>query len=481
MKKQTALLLALSLLSLTACGGGASAPTGGATTPAETTAPEARKSLLDELGEKDFGGRTFTMLDANDWPDVHINFAADERTGDTINDALYDRDVTLGERYNMEFKYIQIDPADDGCALVKSDVMAGDRTYDLVMTHLMKNSLRSLATEGIIQNLLEAPYLSLDQNWWSHLMYDSLRLNGAMYFSTGDITPSFYQMPMCVYVNLTNWDKYGLKTDLFGAVREGKWTTELMESLSKDLYFDLNNDDVMNEDDDFFGFCAEANALTTDALLIGGGVTPCEEKDGKLVVSLGGEQAGRVIERAQTLFAHLANVRMKGSKIEVLPLMKADRALFLLDYVESAISYFRDMQSDYWMLPVPKFDETQKEYRCLVNSYIDGFIALPLTADSGFSGFITEAMARSGYENIRPLAYDLVFKQKAARDEDSAEMVDLCFDTAYIDFYRVYEFGGLTTKMRDVILGKAPLASTLASSEAAVNTALEQLLENWNH
>ena len=88
MKRKLSLSLALMLLALTAaqavaCGDStdkkgndttASSSGNETTTAEETTA----KSLLDDLGDKDFGGRTFTFLDANGNPAAHVNIPADE-------------------------------------------------------------------------------------------------------------------------------------------------------------------------------------------------------------------------------------------------------------------------------------------------------------------------------------------------------------------------------------------------------------------
>ena len=105
MKRKLTLSLALMLLALTAaqavaCGDStdkkgndttASSSGNETTTAEETTA----KSLLDDLGDKDFGGRTFTFLDANGNPAAHVNIPADEETGETINDLLYQRDSVI--------------------------------------------------------------------------------------------------------------------------------------------------------------------------------------------------------------------------------------------------------------------------------------------------------------------------------------------------------------------------------------------------
>ena len=140
----------------------------------------------------------------------------------------------------------------------------------------------------------------------------------------------------------------------------------------------------------------------------------------------------------------------------------------------------RDMKSDYYILPVPKFDENQEDYRSVVNPWINAFAAIPLNADAEFSGFITEAMARYSYENIRPKAYDITYKVKMTRDEHGAEMLDVIFNNVYLDFNCIYDFGKTRTKLDEVVIHNAPLTSTMAAVQNAANSEIAKFISNWD-
>ena len=49
------------------------------------------------------------------------------------------------------------------------------------------------------------------------------------------------------------------------------------------------------------------------------------------------------------------------------------------------------------------------------------------------SGVLIDAMAAYGYEKVRPVIYDDVICLKNTRDEASAKIVDMIFDTITID------------------------------------------------
>ena len=58
----------------------------------ETSTGTQTTDILSQLGNKDFNNSTFLILDANDYPDMHINIAT-EINGSSINDAIYKRRV----------------------------------------------------------------------------------------------------------------------------------------------------------------------------------------------------------------------------------------------------------------------------------------------------------------------------------------------------------------------------------------------------
>ena len=215
------LLLLAAIAASTSCGGNAAPEetTSGETTETEETTAYSR---LSELGEKDFGNRTFTIMDANDYPASNIIYPADAPNGDIINDALYDRNAKIEDLYKIKIEYIHMDPAKKGADAVRQSVLAGDPAYDLINSTILGGTLSTLATEGILANLADVPDLSLDKPWWSKLMYENLKLNDKIYFTSGDISYRIYLAPHAAYVNSDLMETYGIKTDIYDLVINGK-------------------------------------------------------------------------------------------------------------------------------------------------------------------------------------------------------------------------------------------------------------------
>ncbi|MBR5219511.1 MAG: hypothetical protein IKV66_00845, partial [Clostridia bacterium] len=136
------------------------------------TAAEPERDRLAELGSRDLGGMVYTVLDSNPNSAMHINIPGETQTGELINDTLWTRDAVIEERYNVQIDYVQ--ETSRGASILKSSVLAGDTDFQLVFA--TGGELRNHATAGLLANMLDMEHLSLDQKWWSSLMYDNLRL-----------------------------------------------------------------------------------------------------------------------------------------------------------------------------------------------------------------------------------------------------------------------------------------------------------------
>jgi len=134
------------------------------------------------------------------------------------------------------------------------------------------------------------------------------------------------------------------------------------------------------------------------------------------------------------------------------------------------------MESEYGILPMPKWDEKQETYVSFLNAWGSGFVAIPQNADIEKSAFITEAMAYAGHEYLRDPVYEISFKAKGTRDAESERMIDIIFETSYMDLNGIYNFGGSYEIVRDVIIEKKPLISSYESRETAIQKAADNFI-----
>lgn len=471
--------MALQLALLASCSDGGK-PTDvqtSADTGPDTSSPTEEKDRLDELGAKDFGGRTFRILDANSYPSVHVNMPGESMNGDIVNDALYERDMAISDRYNINIKYEQADHATTGCNTLKKSVLAGDDAYSLCISCINGGALEKIAVEGVLANLSDNPYISLEAEWWSRLIYENLNLDGRMFFTMGDISPTMYQTASCMYLNTALAEDYGVSVDeICALVRNGKWTLDAVGGYTKDLSRDMNDDGVMSVDNDFFGLINSNTSLDVIACCAGVKTSELSADKKNIIVDMLNDSTLKVIDKVRDIT--IPKIKYSDQVEIITKAFKEGRALMLYQLTEGT-QLLRDMEDDYLLLPAPKGSEAQSDYHSYVNSWANAYIAIPETSDPEFAGFITEALDFWSYKYTRPKAYDLTYKQKTARDENSAGMLDIIFDTLCIDFNYIKDFGGSYNALKKVLDGKGELASEMDSLRSKIDSDIEKYVSGW--
>jgi len=147
-------------------------------------------------------------------------------------------------------------------------------------------------------------------------------------------------------------------------------------------------------------------------------------------------------------------------------------------------SYLREIEYSFGILPPPKLDETQKEYRIFCGALS---IGVPVNiADPERTGAVAEALAYYSYELLRPAFFDVVLENKAVRDEDSYEMITLMHENKTFDFGFNFDTTGQCYNMlTDVVINKksTDFASHYASVENSIVSGFEKFIEDFeaNH
>ena len=131
-----------------------------------------------------------------------------------------------------------------------------------------------------------------------------------------------------------------------------------------------------------------------------------------------------------------------ASDDEVHSIFTENRCLFYTRYLKAA-SWFRDMDTDFGILPYPKWDATQQDYCNTMHAYGTSYISVPITtADQARTGAVIESLAYYGQKQLTPAYYETTLKGKYFRDEESAAMLDLIFKSRFFDIGMYYQFGG---------------------------------------
>ncbi|MBQ8578362.1 MAG: hypothetical protein IJ449_10440 [Clostridia bacterium] len=388
----------------------------------------ARQKVSDGLPEKDFGGKSFRILHHG-----HVGSFA-EQDGDVVNDAIYMRNLTVSERFNVTLENLeQADYATCESFIIQS-INAGDDTFD--MLNLDSIATGTLALQDYFHNWYDIPYVDFTKPWWAETTRTNLSYDEVCPMAIGDFALMSVGQTVCVYFNTDAAENYDFP-DMYELVREGKWTYEKMIALSKDIYEDTNLDGK-EDSGDFYGVCIDAKNRVNMFYWAFDNPLMSVTEDG-LEITYRTEKMVDFITALITDFESYTGCCYNTDFTDTeLPSFYNGNVIFHFGMFRDA-SWLRDMEDDFGILPLPKWNEEQSNYY----TYSSGsapILAVPNTAaDLELIGIVAEALNAESYKQVVPAYYETALKDKYARDEETLEMIDLVMNGRVIDMGFVYD------------------------------------------
>ena len=440
MKKLTTILLLIAmLLPLASCGNGGtnntettgnvsaeSETTGADTTESETT----RLDYPDDLPEKDFGGKTYTVLGEG----MSVYFHADELTGEVLNDALYNRDVRVGERFNAKIALSETADAQATIDTAKASVQAGEDEYAAVVSFVIYMGMA--VTNNIFQPVSDLPYVNLTQPWWSASNLTDLTYRGKTFLVMGDFDMSGLSQTKCMFYNKDLAETFGLP-DIYETVRSGKWTKDKINELCEGTYVDVNGDGKKDEGDQY-GYAVDSKGDFNGLLWAFGKRLFEQQSDGTYKDVYFDEKLVSMVEWCYDIKNNHDYTWTDGNWNTGYNAFMLEKTLIANGYISMTQWGMRDLETDYAILPCPKWDEAQQNYYTYVEGSHSIAGVLTTAQDKEFVGCMMEALNAESWKTVRPAYYDSCLKYKGARDEDSVEMLDILMDGRLFDFGYVY-------------------------------------------
>ena len=471
--KHLKLLPALLLIAtLASCGGEAAGTTD--TTPVDT-APATTEAVTEpgypapDTSALDFGGDELRIFSVQ-WGNVSKYYFPEEETGDSVLDACYSRLRNVEEALNVKVAA----PAWGADGQAHKDVMktvqAGDDAYDMVFTHCI-DGYSDYATNNAVYNLDALPYVNFEAPWWSKSMIDTFRIGTETYFGFGDI---ILNTPSSIFFNKEIAAEYDMP-DHYQMVRDGKWTYDTFLKQARMVSIDVNGDGKMDYNDKtgYAGDLTESLGNIPFAV----GIQLTKYTDDGLQLNFWSDKLLEVFNKtydyfldpsvSQGYFRHYADVGQGFGE---------GLALYTIANVNDMVN-LRDSDVEFGVVPMPKYDESQSEYRCYVWSpsvCVPTTILRPELVGAALEQFAYESMPVTN-------AYieDLI-RGKSTRDTETLEMLDIIYDSQVLDIGGTYL--GFDSNFRKVFYCFYDLMSTkndnVASFYEKSEKAILKVLDN---
>ena len=472
------------LFSFLACSGG---DEGKNNKPSDDTKPSNNPGGNDIEYEKDdlpddlkFGGEKVQFLLENRIGDA-VDLFSDELNSDIVNDSVYNRERYVEERLEVDLVPVYVYPqnGEDYEKEVEKQFAADEDMYQILGYTTF--AFTRFVFMNYFNDLQTLNYLDLEKPWWSQTFNEEAEIMDGLYVTTGSISLSLTRAMFAIFYNKSVAEKYSEKipelNDLYSIVDSGDWTYDKFYELSSTIYED-NNGDTLIDDEDTFGIGITSGIgidffwSSFDVNILSG------TDDGWFEADIPTEKLYSSLEKIHDLLFNTPGCYSPGyddAKLNVLSkMMSSDSLLFMnnsLKAIEGAT--LRNMQSDYGILPTPKYNSAQNDYYTYAHDSYLAFAIPKTNRNPDTAAAVLEAMASYAYRDTEPAYLDTALKGKYMSDPQSRKMLDLVVDGFKVDAAWIY----LETLGAEYPSNFRIMLSDGGTNFASKNTSLEKQIK----
>lgn len=448
------------------------------TIPAETQ-PEETEPVRDsaDLPEKNFDGYTFRILAFQDWNPTGAGctlIVPEEMTGEELNDLVYERNMAIIDKYNIDYSWTVNGSANN---VISQAVNGNLDEYDLVSVMPIDGNKGAL--NGLYTDLYTIPYLDLTKNYWDQNMRRDLSLKGKYYTICGDITFAEEESAMLTMYNKPMADAYGIE-NLYDLARDGNWTIDKMREYAGMVINDADGNGTYDHANDVFGFLYFNNSALLPYLAAADTRIVVKDENDIPVLSSDLSRVENVYSIMQELFGTTGMTIDWGTISSPVPNMRSmienKRVLFQNMVASFLRRNYRKVETDFGILPMPKFDEAQNTYSTSYNISALMCEFVPVTAQNTETiGIILEAMCDAS-SALTDTYFNVCLNSKFTRDQESFEMIKLAMENIVLDTAFIYNFGNIGTTLNNSVLQGAPFASSYKTVEKVAGRTIEKFV-----
>ncbi|MCQ2430971.1 MAG: extracellular solute-binding protein [Clostridia bacterium] len=471
---------------LTACGGETAqnpvttnAPGGTAAAPAVTEAVTEENRLYPAY-ELDLGGSDFHMFYFDEvgmcgWSsEIPNDLYAAEETGDILADAVYRRNLSVEEKYNVKLT-AEACPDWDITARVSKSVLSGAGSYDAVFPHWQ--IMQPLITGNYLTQL--DSYLDVSMPWWDARSKEGFSVGGKTFALSGDLTFMDKLTDIVLFFNKKMAADYDLG-DIYQMVVDHKWTFDKMLEICSNLSADLDNNGKYDKNDRF-GFAGQNDA--SYELFNSSGEKFCSiGSDGVPYLSNDSERAIGVMMRVYEFMndsrSFFNRQAANLSVADAINMFKSDNVFILMRPLQTVME-LRSMNADFGIIPTPLMDDAQTDYYTSIGYTVAIATCIPSDAkDVTVSAAILDTMAAESYYSMNEVFYDMVLGSKVIRDDISRQNLDIIFENHLYDPGCIFGFGGMASEFLNNYKNRTDkVASTIEKFKPKVEKDIEKFMD----
>jgi hypothetical protein len=321
----------------------------------------------------------------------------------------------------------------------------------------------------------------LTKPYWNKTANESISLNGRQYVAIGDANLTVYDFTYVLLFNKKLITDFRLPVP-YDLVNSGQWTVDKMAEMMKPVIADLNGDGVYDLNDRY-GYVARHSDVLPSFWIASGVRSVTKDQNDVPVFSAEDERFINIFNKTFEIMWD-TNAWYSKNKSPNANVPDTSIQLFMQNqslYMDCQVSFIldlRSMETDFGIIPYPKYDEKQENYYAR-GAFYDSFIVSKSNPDLARTGAVVEALNSESYKTVIPTYYEMCLKTKNSRDGESETMLDLIFGNLILDLGDSI----WVDKIRDAVLGgmfssnNRNLASKLESMANSIQKDIDKIME----
>jgi len=434
------------------------------TSVAETTTedPNDRSKVKDNVPDDlKFDGETIRIVMRGTPGDGGLitlyDVEGSDNVGDYVTDGVWERNRQAEERLNVTMELSGYAGAlGDVSAAIKTLVMSGSDEFDYIHSTGNTNIINSLNL--YLRDLADMPHVDYSAPWWWEEVNKSVTLDGKTYnYIYGDSLIHCYIQTGVFYYNKALYeDVFGDPDEMYKVVMDGKWTIDKLIELTEAGYSDVNGDGVPNDGDIFGAMKSKSPADEAPHFLEGFDLSLYTRgEDGSLVIEFDQERCMLGVEKLNQYNMSTPGLYNSDQTIDNGSAKYFSEGRFIFfpaRFARVLHSTFRDMEDPYGILPFPKLDEEQKEYKSLSHCSSTNISVPKTVSDDKFEivGAWLECITAESWRSIMPLFLEMALKMKYSQDSMSGQVIDIVVNS--VSKNTLHEYGAFSSNIYTSVL-----------------------------
>ena len=455
-------------------------------TSGETVAETEEQDLVNpNLDPLNWNEEEFHILYNGNDLEPNLDFVAEDINGSLLNDAVYNRNLFIAKKHNLKITY-QFDSDSNHVKTIENNIAGGTDIAQLVEVN--QNYSMTMAIKGDLIELGELKNIDLDKPYWYSGLLSGSSLANKNYFAYSDANVhAFGATPVTIF-NKTVHSDHNLD-DLYKIVTDGGWTHEVMSKMVQAVTADKDGDGVITKDD-YLGMIA--NTFCIDCFISGSGYQMItKDADDMPVLQIKDETFYNIIESIKSLCAaengmflvDRTSTATEAREYWTEHAITENRALFWIGNFK-CVERLRVSDTDFGVVPIPKVNSDQQEYKVHMQANIGAAMSVPVSAAARADDIsvILEDIAYQSYLNVMPQYMEVLIQGQSIRDSDSLVCIQIIRNAYYCDMgFMLGNYGlAILTAMRTVVQNNSAVNTAVATQDKLFSNTLKKIQADLN-